>query len=586
MKAAIYSRKSKFSEKGESIENQIQMCKEYASINLREKNITEFLIYEDEGFSGGNTNRPEFKRLINDAKSKKYDILICYRLDRISRNVADFSNTLELLQGNNIDFVSIKEQFDTTTPMGRAMIYISSVFAQLERETIAERVRDNMLELAKTGRWLGGTPPLGFTSKPYKYLDENLKERSMAILEPNENELNTVKIIFQKYLELKSLSSVQRYLLQNYIKTRNNADFTLKSISNILTNPVYTKSSEEVMNYLRSKGIDACGSPDNTHGIILYNKFKSNYTVDGELVRTQRDKCDWVAGVSKHNGIIESKEWIDAQKLMTKNSIKFETSARSTKALLTGILKCAKCNSRMRILYASRNKTTGFQRTYYACNLKKESGSVRCDNKNVRVDELDSIVIEALKNLGKNKQKFIDNLLEKNKAKSKNKELANYKLELEKQITTKENQINNLVDKLSFDNDISDILVQKIKVLKQELYELKINLSNHEEEVEQNKQEDLDISFIGMLLNQCSIIDSLNHDEKKLLIKSLIKDITWNGDDGTFKINFIGSDDDTPPSGNKNSTPPKKKKFEGKYAQLSHLTIKTTRSGQSYAKCA
>ena len=81
-----------------------------------------------------------------------------------------------------------------------------------------------------------------------------------------------------------------------------------------------------------------------------------------------------------------------------------------------------------------------------------------------------------------------------------------------------------------------------------------------------------------MLLNQCSIIDSLNHDEKKLLIKSLIKDITWNGDDGTFKINFIGSDDDTPPSGNKNSTPPKKKKFEGKYAQLSHLTVKSTRS--------
>ena len=163
---------------------------------------------------------------------------------------------------------------------------------------------------------------------------------------------------------------------------------------------------------------------------------------------------------------------------------------------------------------------------------------------------------------------YSDNLIEKNKAKSKNKELANYKFELEKQIATKENQINNLVDKLSLDNDISDILVQKIKALKQELYELKANLSNHEEEVEQNKQEDLDISFIGMLLNQCSIIDSLNHDEKKLLINSLIKDITWNGDDGTFKINFIGSDDDTTT----------KKKLEGKYAHLSHLTVKTTRS--------
>lgn len=541
MKAAIYSRKSKFSEKGDSIENQIQMCKEYASINLRDKNINEFLIYEDEGFSGGNINRPEFKRLIHDAKSKKYGVLICYRLDRISRNVADFSHTLEILQGNNIDFVSIKEQFDTTTPMGRAMIYISSVFAQLERETIAERVRDNMLELAKTGRWLGGTPPLGFTSKSYKYLDEGLKERSMAILEPNEIELTTVKIIFQKYLELKSLSSVQRYLLQNYIKTRNNTDFTLKSISNIITNPVYAKSSEEVMGHLKSKGIDACGIPDNTHGIILYNKFKSNYTADGNVIRIQRDEKDWIAGVAKHKGIIGGKEWLDAQKLIAKNSIKFETSSRSTKALLTGILKCAKCNSRMKILYASRNKTTGFQRTYYACNLKKSSGGVCCNNKNVRVDDLDVIIIDTLKNLGRNKQRLIDNLIKNNKSQSKNKELSNYKLELEKQISTKENQINNLVDKLSLDNDISDILIDRIKVLKMELSELKKNLSKYTDKIEQNKREDLNLSFINILLKQGSIIDTLTHNEKKLLIKSLIYDITWNGDDGTFKISFIGS---------------------------------------------
>lgn len=82
MKAAIYSRKSRFTGKGESIENQVQMCKEYASMNLRSKQIEEFLIYEDEGFSGGNTNRPEFQRMMNYAENKKFDILICYRLDR------------------------------------------------------------------------------------------------------------------------------------------------------------------------------------------------------------------------------------------------------------------------------------------------------------------------------------------------------------------------------------------------------------------------------------------------------------------------------------------------------------------------
>jgi len=144
MKAAIYSRKSKFTGKGESVENQIQLCKEHGMkyLDIAE---SDFTIYEDEGFSGGNTNRPQFQKLIKDAKAKKFDILICYRLDRISRNVSDFSQLIKDLNKYNVNFISIREQFDTTTPMGRAMMYIASVFSQLERETIAERIKDNMI---------------------------------------------------------------------------------------------------------------------------------------------------------------------------------------------------------------------------------------------------------------------------------------------------------------------------------------------------------------------------------------------------------------------------------------------------------
>jgi DNA invertase Pin-like site-specific DNA recombinase len=206
MIAAIYSRKSKFTGKGESVENQIQLCKEYAT----RMSVTEYLIYEDEGFSGGNIERPSFKKMLNDAKMSKFNILICYRLDRISRNVADFSTTLELLQKYNISFVSIKEQFDTSTPMGRAMVYIASVFAQLERETIAERVKDNMLELAKTGRWLGGNAPLGFESKPMSYFDSENKERTMYTLSPISTEIQLIKIIYDKYFELKSIFKVSK----------------------------------------------------------------------------------------------------------------------------------------------------------------------------------------------------------------------------------------------------------------------------------------------------------------------------------------------------------------------------------------
>ena len=107
MKIAIYSRKSVLSEKGDSIENQIELCKNYCESYFQGEDL-EYIVYEDEGFSGKNLNRPKFKELINDIKSNKINLLICYRLDRISRNVADFSTTLELLQKYNVNFVSIK----------------------------------------------------------------------------------------------------------------------------------------------------------------------------------------------------------------------------------------------------------------------------------------------------------------------------------------------------------------------------------------------------------------------------------------------------------------------------------------------
>ena len=129
MKVAIYSRKSKFTGKGDSIENQVQLCTEYAK-NL---GVTDILVYEDEGFSGKNINRPQFMKMMEDAKLKKFDTIICYRLDRISRNVSDFSSLIDELSSLSIGFISIKEQFDTTTPMGRAMMFISSVFAQLRK---------------------------------------------------------------------------------------------------------------------------------------------------------------------------------------------------------------------------------------------------------------------------------------------------------------------------------------------------------------------------------------------------------------------------------------------------------------------
>ena len=123
----IYSRKSRFTGKGESIENQIEMCKQHLIMKM---NLSEdqFLVYEDEGFSGKSLERPKFKKMMEDAKKMNFKAIVVYRLDRISRNIGDFAKLIELLRKDNIDISSIKENFDTSSPMGRAMMYIASVF--------------------------------------------------------------------------------------------------------------------------------------------------------------------------------------------------------------------------------------------------------------------------------------------------------------------------------------------------------------------------------------------------------------------------------------------------------------------------
>jgi len=541
MIAAIYSRKSKFTGIGESIDNQIEMCKEYAKTHLSDKNITDFLVYEDEGFSGGNTNRPEFQRLISDAKANKFNILICYRLDRISRNVADFSGTLETLQKHDIDFVSIKEQFDTTSPMGRAMIYISSVFAQLERETIAERIRDNMTELAKTGRWLGGVAPVGFRAEQIKCLDENMKERKLMKLVPVPEELEIVKTIYNKYLELKSLSAVETWTLQNNMTTKRGCNFNKSNLRTILTNTAYVKANEKVIHYLESLGITVCGKVNNISGLLTYNKQKTVYGDSGEIKRLFRDKTEWIAAVSKHDGIIEPDDWLKVQKIRKENKDKFPNADKSHTALFSGKLKCAKCGSKMQVTYGHVSKETGKRLYYYRCTLRYWSKNVRCDCKNASANEIDGVVKEALKDFSKNKENLLKTLSQNIKKASKDTNFEDKKTSLNNKLKENESKIDKLLDKFALDDSIQDLLLKKIKALKEENEKIKQEIDSLTADELKENEDELNLDLIRMLLNKCSMIDSLTNDEIKEISNALIEDILWNGDTGDLTINFIGS---------------------------------------------
>ncbi len=316
MNIAIYARKSKLSEKGDSTYNQIQLCKDYAKEFF--PNASHIFTYVDDGFSGGNTNRPMFGQMLIDAKSKKFNVLICYRLDRISRNIAQFSNTYEILQKYNIEFVSVKEQFDTSSPIGRAMLSIAMVFSQLERETIAERIKDNMHALACSGRWLGGRCPTGFKSEAMEYYDENQHKKRMFKLSPIPEEIDLVIMIFNLYITFKKLRQVETYLMELDIKTKNNCNFSAATIRDILINPVYACADKDIYHYFYQLGANVHGNAcdyNGKYGVSGYNRTDQN-----SKSAKSKNVDQWIIAVGKHKGIISGSQWIEVQKQLKRNS--------------------------------------------------------------------------------------------------------------------------------------------------------------------------------------------------------------------------------------------------------------------------
>lgn len=519
MKAAIYSRKSKFTGKGESVENQIELCKTYGKNN----GYNDFFIYEDEGFSGGNINRPEFKSMMKDARSKKFDAIICYRLDRISRNVSDFSALIDELKSLCIDFISIREQFDTSSPMGTAMMFISSVFAQLERETIAERIKDNMYELAKTGRWLGGTPPFGFLSEPTYYLDNNSKQKKMMKLSPIDDEITLAKLFFEKYLSLGSIGKLQKYLTKNHITTKRNTAWDIKSLQLLLRNPVYVKSSNLVISYLSNKGATVFGTP-NDNGILSYNKKDSK--------NKYKDISEWILAVSKHDGIIEDNVWIKVQKQLDRNkSLAPRLVNGSDYGIFNSVLHCAKCGGKMIQKQGHMSKKTGEILRYYICTNKMNSNGQLCNCKNIRLDILEENVMEELFKAIGNKGSLI-------------KAIEDYKKTLEsefvnkddgkiyeKQINQKELQVKNLIDKISLNPNIYDLLSNRIEDLNEDIKSLRFKKFQSENTDSNFKSTIKEINAsTSMILNFKKLWKNADYSMRRLLINSFVDFISYNSD--------------------------------------------------------
>lgn len=514
-KIAIYTRKSKFTGKGESIENQIEKCKKFIEFkfNIDSSNVKVFI---DEGFSGKNEDRPEYQRMMNQIKSKEINSIVIYQLNRLGRNARDIHNAMQLCDDLGTIIYSATEGFDSSTSFGRAVIGILASLAQLEREQLAERIKDNMYTLAKMGRWLGGQSPLGFDGSREYYIDETGKERSVTKLKKNDEELKLVKLLYDKYLEEKSLSQVGKWALTNHLTGKNGGDLNKNAINVILQNPVYVKSSKEVFEYLSNEGYEVCGDP-NGNGLLRYGKN------DDQIVAT-----------ANHKGVIPSDKWIEVQKTLKHNVSKAPRMGKTNTALLTGLLRC-KCGSTLRISYGQKRKD-GTKPFYYICNMKINSGGARCNLKNLNGDLFEKKFIEFLKNYNKDillveLQKLL------NASKDLESTISSNKIDIEIEKSNKAiKQILNKL-KLTDDDELSKILLQEIKTENN-----KLKVLNQQKEELLNDQSDIVITqsevlaILNDLDNFQKTFDDLNLEDKQKALKSLIESITLTDDE--FIIDF------------------------------------------------
>ena len=544
LKHIIYGRKSKFTGKGESVENQIDLCKNDIILNDPKAKEDDILVFMDEGFTGANLNRPAFQEMIYYIKKYGAIDLRCYRLDRISRNVADFCNLIKELQNYHVPFISIKEKFDTSTSMGNAMMMISSVFAQLERDTIAERIRDNMMELAKTGRWLGGTTPLGYQSEEIDKINYDGKKKKLFKLIEIPLEKCEVILLKNKYKEIKSQTGLETYTIKNNLKTRLGKRFTRWSIVNILSNPVYSAADNESFDYFTKKGAIVIGNREDYNGkfgLMVYNKtnqFRKKRVASNPIT-------EWIVAIGKHHPFWSGKEFVEIQELLGLGTQRRFRKPAVNNALLSGIIRCEFCGNFMRPKLYKENKN-GIRNFAYMCELKDKSRKTRCQCKNINGIEVDKKVIEVLKNIPvKNsnylkKIQYLTNGLSEYLVKEENEYDTLYS-----EIKKNEKEIELLIDRLKIvPIDVVPEIgkeIQKLKIDNQQITkrmkELNVDI------ISLIKNQDDDQMVMEVIENNILDFSSLDLVKKRLLVKLLILSVYSDGKN--IRIKLIGSKENT-----------------------------------------
>jgi DNA invertase Pin-like site-specific DNA recombinase len=347
VRCAIYTRKS--TEHGlelefNSLDAQRDACEAYIKSQASQGWRALPQHYDDPAYSGGTLDRPALQQLLKDIDAGRIDVIVVYKIDRLTRSLADFAKLVEAFDAKSISFVAVTQQFNTTTSMGRLTLNVLLSFAQFERELSSERVRDKVAASRRKGKWTGGTVPLGYDAK----------DKKLVI---NKAEAETVRYIFKRYLELQSFAKLVEDLDAKGIVTKRRDTKVKKFNGGILF----------------------------TYGPLAY--FLKNRVYIGET--GHKDK--WFPG--EHAGIVDPKTFDQVQKLLKSKSDGRDATRTASQALLLGKLYDDKGN-RMSPSYSTKN---GVRYRFYvsSASLRGRKANVGSVGR-VSAAEIESAVLTAL----------------------------------------------------------------------------------------------------------------------------------------------------------------------------------------------
>lgn len=292
--------------------------------------------YEDGGFSGGNTDRPGLKKLLDDIRADKIDSVLVYKIDRLSRSLFDFADLLTEFEKHHVSFVSTTQLIDTSTPMGRMMLGILMTFAQYEREVITERIRDKIAATKKKGMWVGGRVPFG-----YKVVDHKLV--------PEPAEVEAVRFLFRRFVECGSATLVAREMNAKGWKTKIGNPWSVQTIRKSLAQHAYI-------------------------GKVFYKE----QVYEGQ-----------------HEGIVDEALWNEARRIATSDPPLRGRKRIEDAAPLRGILHCKACGCAMQHTYSQKG---GRRYAYYVCSKdrKGNAGAGGCPMGRVPAGVLEDAVFAQL----------------------------------------------------------------------------------------------------------------------------------------------------------------------------------------------